>query len=166
MANIKSFYTQVTRAKYKVKIITDNLQKLKKNVTRNQVKTTTLDHIANNLQVSKQAIKTISQNKLYKLIEQIKEKYQILKENLHARVKHHTTQRDQQPEHSHDRSAETDFRTTRGDIAETESTRRGDQSIGANNERDDNRSPRETYQDRSQDPRSTLNQNHEDEMER
>lgn len=166
MANIKSFYTQVTRAKYKVKIITDNIQKLKKNVTRNQAKTTTLDHITNNLQVSKQAIKTISQNKLQKLIEQIKEKYQNLKENLHARVKHHTTQRDQQPEHSHDRATETNLGTTRGDIAETESTARRDQSIGADNERDDNRSLSETYQDRSQYSRSTLNQNHEDEMER
>ncbi len=44
MANMNSFYVQVTRAKENLKIFTDNLSKLRKKAKEEQVKTSTLDY--------------------------------------------------------------------------------------------------------------------------
>lgn len=57
MANMNSFYVQVTRAKENLKIFTDNLETLKERAEQEQTKTSTLDYSSstiNNQQTTKQ----------------------------------------------------------------------------------------------------------------
>ena len=150
MAHIKSFYTQVTRAKYKVKVITDNIEQLKENVTRNPTKSTTLDHVDVALDQARALLKASKRTHIQKLLAHIKEHYQILKEKLHERVKHHFAERDQQSEHHHDRTAENDLGTLVRDSADAQSQRAGIESERTDFERVDDGSLAEAYQHRKQ----------------
>lgn len=161
MAHIKSFYTQVTRAKYSVKVITDNIEQLKENVMRNPTKSTTLDHIDASLDQARALLKASKRTHIQKLLAQIKEYHQILKEKLHERIKHHFAERSVQSERDHDRTAENDLGTLARDSADAQSQRAGVGSKRANVERVDDGSLSEAYQHRKQ---ST--QQIEDEMER
>lgn len=162
MAHIKSFYTQVTRAKYKVKVITDNIEQLKQNVTRNPTKSTTLDHSDSVLDQAKTLLKASKRTRIEKLLAYINEYHQILKEKLHERIKHHFVARDQQSERDHDRTAENDLGTLVRDSADAQSQRAGGGSERADIERVDFGSFAEANQHRKQ----TAQINHEDEMER
>ena len=150
MAHIKSFYTQVTRAKYKVKVITDNIEQLKENVTRNPTKSTTLDHVDVALDQARALLKASKRTHIQKLLANIKEHYQILKEKLHERIKHHFAERDQQSEHHYDRTAGNDLKTLVRDSADAQSQRAGIESERTNTQRVDDGSLAEAYQHRKQ----------------
>ena len=160
-ASFNDFYTQLTRAKFEAHIITDDIMKLKTRAAQDsrkfnavdmllENKMATLKYIANTLTKTKTILKSTHHNHIQKLLAHIKEHYQILKEKLHERVKHHFVERDQQSEHHYDRTAENDLGTLVRDSADAQSQRTGVESERTNVERVDDGSLSEAYQHRKQ----------------
>jgi len=109
MANIKSFYVQITRAKSKVKIITDNLKKLEENVTREVSKTTTLDYVAEQLSTAKSILQKIKQSiNIKHIAEIIKDKIKTnTKEKMRdEQLRHTALERAEHSEPNHSAAAE------------------------------------------------------------
>ena len=124
MANIKSFYVQITRAKSKVKIITDNLKKLEENVTREVSKTTTLDYVTEQLSTAKSMLQKIKQNIHIKhLIEMIKDKIKTnIKEKENEQLRHGAPERANNTEPNHSAASERDSRAAGRDTKNVKST--------------------------------------------
>lgn len=166
MAKLQSFYTQVTRAKYGVKIITDNLHELKQNVVKREVKTTTLNHAQQNISKIKTLIQKLDTKHLHKLIDKIKEKYQILKEEIkHANNRERAIARDMQSKQRDNHAQQADERGIDGHTSEIESTRGGAERRPAELEGDVRRRIVEALRDSSFNQRQKQIEN-EDELER
>lgn len=166
MAKLQSFYTQVTRAKYGVKIITDNLHELKQNVVKREVKTTTLNHAQQNISKIKTLIEKLDTKHLHKLIDKIKEKYQILKEEiLHGNNRERVATRDMQSKQRDNHAQQTNERGIDGHTSEIESTRGGTERRPAELEGDVRRRIVEALRDSSFNQRQKQIEN-EDELER
>ena len=119
-------------------------------MTRNPTKSTTLDHVDVALDQARALLKASKRTHIQKLLAHIKEHYQILKEKLHERVKHHFAERDQQSEHHYDRTAENDLGTLVRDSADAQSQRAGVESERTDTQRVDDGSLAEAYQHRKQ----------------
>ena len=126
MANINSFYVQVTRAKKRVKILTDNMQRLQKNITKEEMKSTTLDYVSQKIKQAKEEIGELKPSLLKRIIEKIKEKLQINKEKENGKLIDRVAQRANQSELTNGAAAKRDDRfaiSSNRDDATT--TRRG-----------------------------------------
>lgn len=166
MAKLQSFYTQVTRAKYGVKIITDNLIELKQNVVKKEVKTTTLNHAQQNISKIKTLLEKIDSKHIHNLIDKIKEKYQILKEEIkHANDRNRVTTRDSSTKQRDNHAQQTNERDTHGHSLEADATRGGAERRPAELEGDVRRRIVEALRDSSFNQRQKQIEN-EDELER
>jgi conjugative relaxase-like TrwC/TraI family protein len=165
MAKLQSFYTQVTRAKYGVKIITDNLTELKQNVVKREVKTTTLNHAQQNISKIKTLIEKLDTKHIQNLLQTIKEKYQILKEEiLHANNRERVIARDMQSKQRDNHAQQTNERDTHGHSLEADATRGGAERRPAELEGDVRRRIVEALRDSSNAKHQQIE--NEDELER